>query len=147
MDNTNRKCIFGNDLLLRTQSNVGFLAAVAVRFFAHKLNVPYNGPFIHNVYLPCTSHKVLLNHYAAFCLERFWAKGTSSHKCHLPFTDSIVLLKQKRIKVMIAKPAKILFNSFNNNTPLVNLTQGNTQWKSKIEYPSEKRAYFTQTGE
>ena len=38
MDNTNRKCIFGNDLLLGTQSNVGFRAAVAVRFFGHKLN-------------------------------------------------------------------------------------------------------------
>ena len=71
MDNTNRKCIFGNDLLLRTQSNVGFPAAVAVGFFGHKLNAPYNCPFIHNVYLPCTSHKVLLNHYAAFCLDKF----------------------------------------------------------------------------
>ena len=71
MDNTNRKCIFGNDLLLGTQSNVGFRAAVAVRFFGHKLNIPYNCPFIHNVYLPCTSHKVLLNHYAAFCLDKF----------------------------------------------------------------------------
>ena len=30
MDNTNRKCIFGNDLLQGTQSNVGFPAAVAV---------------------------------------------------------------------------------------------------------------------
>ena len=40
MDNTNRKCIFGNDLLQRTQSNVGFsaaaaAAAVAVGFFGH----------------------------------------------------------------------------------------------------------------
>ena len=51
LDNTNRKCIFRNDLLLGTQSNVGFRAAVAVRFFGHKLNVPYNCPFIHNVYL------------------------------------------------------------------------------------------------
>ena len=33
MDNTNRKCIFGNDLLQWTQSNIGFLAAVAVGFF------------------------------------------------------------------------------------------------------------------
>ena len=48
---------------------------------------------------------------------------------------------------MIVKPAKILIISFNNNTPLVDPTQGNTQWKSKIEYPSEKRAYFTQTDE
>ena len=69
MDNTNRKCIFRNDLLQGTQSNVGFPAAVAVGFFGH--NVPYNCPFIHNVYLPCTSHKVLLNHYAAFCLDKF----------------------------------------------------------------------------
>ena len=30
MDNTNRKCIFGNDLLQGTQSNVGFPAAVTV---------------------------------------------------------------------------------------------------------------------
>ena len=37
MDNTNRKCIFGNDLLLGTQSNVGFPAAVARGFFEHKL--------------------------------------------------------------------------------------------------------------
>ena len=71
MDNTNRKYIFGNDLLLGTQSNVGFPAAVAVGFFGHKLNVPYNCPFIHNVYIPCTSHKVLLNHYAASCLDKF----------------------------------------------------------------------------
>ena len=71
MNNTNRKCIFGNDLLQGTQSNVGFPAAVAVGFFGHKLNVPYNCQFIHNVYLPCTSHKVLLNHYAAFCLDKF----------------------------------------------------------------------------
>ena len=39
MDNTNRKCIFGNDLLLGTQSNAGF-PAVAVGFFGHKSNVP-----------------------------------------------------------------------------------------------------------
>ena len=42
MNNTNRKCIFGNDLLQGTQSNVGFPAAVAV---------PYNCPFFHIVYL------------------------------------------------------------------------------------------------
>ena len=37
MDNTNRKCIFGNDLLQGTQSNVVFsaAAAVAVGFFGH----------------------------------------------------------------------------------------------------------------
>ena len=35
MSNTNRKCIFGNDLLQETQSNVGFPAAVAVGFFEH----------------------------------------------------------------------------------------------------------------
>ena len=87
-------------------TNVGFPAAVAVGFLWTQLNVPYNCPFIHKVYLSCTSHKVLLNHYAVFCLDKFWAKGTSSHKCHLPFTDSIVLLKQKRSKVIIAKPAK-----------------------------------------
>ena len=124
MDNMNRKCIFGNDLLLGTQSNVDFPAAVAVGFLGHKLNVPYNCPFIHNAYLPCTPHKVLLNHYAAFWLDKFGAKGTSSHKCHLPFTDSIVLLKQKRSKVMIAKPAKILIISFDNNTPLVESNPG-----------------------
>ena len=72
MDNTNRKSIFGNDLLQGAQSNVGFpAAAVAVGFFGHKLNAPYNCPFFHIVYLPCTSHKVLLNHYAAFCLDKF----------------------------------------------------------------------------
>ena len=58
MNNTNRKCIFGNDLLQGTQSNVVFPAAVAVGFFG-QLNVPYNCPFFHIVYLPCTSHKVL----------------------------------------------------------------------------------------
>ena len=36
MDDTNRKCSFGNDLLQGTQSNVGFSAAVAVGFFGHK---------------------------------------------------------------------------------------------------------------
>ena len=46
------------------------------------------------------------------------------HKCHLPFIDSTVLLKQKRSKVMIAKPAKILIISFNNNTPLVESNPG-----------------------
>ena len=71
MDNTNRKCIFRNNLLLRTQSNVVLPAAVAVGFFGHKLNAPYNCPFIHNVYLPCTSHKGLLNHYVGFCLDKF----------------------------------------------------------------------------
>ena len=35
MDNTNRKCIFGNDLLQGTQSNDVFPAAVAVGFFGH----------------------------------------------------------------------------------------------------------------
>ena len=35
MDNTNRTCIFGNDLLQGTQSNVGFPAAVGVGFFGH----------------------------------------------------------------------------------------------------------------
>ena len=72
MDNTNRKCIFRNDLLQGTQSNVGFPATVAVgRLLWTQLNVPYNCPFFHIVYLPCTSHKVLLNHYAAFCLDKF----------------------------------------------------------------------------
>ena len=33
MDNTNRKCIFENDLSQGTHSNVGFPAAVAVCFF------------------------------------------------------------------------------------------------------------------
>ena len=70
MNNTNRKCIFGNDLLQGTQSNVGFPAAVTVGFFG-QLYVPYNCPFFPIVYLPCTSHKVLLNHYAAFCLDNF----------------------------------------------------------------------------
>ena len=98
-------------------------------------------------YLPYTSHTVLLNHYAAFGLDKFRAKGTSSHKCHLPFTDSIVLLKQERSKVMIAKPEKYwLFHSIIIHH-WWNPTQGNTQLKSKIEDPSEKRAYFTQTGE
>ena len=36
MHNTNRKYIFGNDLLQGGQSNVGFPAAVAVGFFGHK---------------------------------------------------------------------------------------------------------------
>ena len=35
MNNTNRKCIFGNDLSQGTQSIVGFPAAVAVGFFGH----------------------------------------------------------------------------------------------------------------
>ena len=36
MDNTNRKCIFGNDLLQGTQSNVGFsAAALTAGFFGH----------------------------------------------------------------------------------------------------------------
>ena len=35
MDNRNRKCIFRNDLLQGTQSNVGFPAAVAVGFFGY----------------------------------------------------------------------------------------------------------------
>ena len=35
MHNTNRKCIFRNDLSQGTQSNVGFPAAVAVVFFGH----------------------------------------------------------------------------------------------------------------
>ena len=36
MDNTNRKCIFVNDLLQGTQSIFGFpAAAVAVGFFGH----------------------------------------------------------------------------------------------------------------
>ena len=34
MDNTNRKCIFGNDLLQGTQSNVVF-SAEAIGFFGH----------------------------------------------------------------------------------------------------------------
>ena len=38
--------------------------------------------------------------------------------------DSIVLLKQKRRKVIIAKPAKTLIISFNNNTPLVESNPG-----------------------
>ena len=41
---------------------------------------------------------------------------------------------------MIAKPAKILIISFNNNKPLV-------ESNPKIKDPSEKRAYFTQSGE
>ena len=48
---------------------------------------------------------------------------------------------------MIAKPAKTLMISFNNNIPLVESNHENTQWKSKIEDPSEKQAYFTQTGD
>ena len=71
MDNTNRKCIFGNDLLQGTQSKCWFSSSSSCRLLWTQLNVPYNCPFIHNVYLPCTSHKVLLNHYAAFCLDKF----------------------------------------------------------------------------
>ena len=41
-----------------------------------------------------------------------------------PFTDSIVLLKQKKEQNMIAKPAKILIISFNNDTPLVESNPG-----------------------
>ena len=68
MGNTNRKCWFSS----RSSS----------RLLWTQLNAPYNCPFFHIVYLPWTSHKVLLNHYAAFCLDKFWAEGTSSHKCH-----------------------------------------------------------------
>ena len=123
MDNTNRNCIFGNDLLQGT-IKCWFSSKSSSRLLWTQLTVPYNCPFIHNVYLPCASDKVLLNHYAAFCLDKFWAKGTSYHKCHLPFTDSIVLLKQKRSKFMIAKPAKTLIISFNNNAPLVESNPG-----------------------
>ena len=56
--------------------------------------------------------------------ERLPTKDTSSHKCHLPFTDSTVMLKQERSKVMIAKPAKTLIISFNNNTPLLESNPG-----------------------
>ena len=130
----------------RDTNQCWFSSSSSSRLLWTQLNVPYNCPFIHNVYLPCTSHMVLLNHYVAFCLDNFWAKGTSSHKYHLPFTDSIVLLKQKRSKVMIAKPAKTrLFHPITIHH-WWNLTQENTQWKSKIEDPSEKRVYFTQTG-
>ena len=48
---------------------------------------------------------------------------------------------------MIAKPAKTLIISFNNNTTLVESNRGKPPVKSRIEGPSEKRAYFTQTGE
>ena len=122
-----------------------FPAAVAVWT---QLNGPYNCPFIHIVYLPCTYHKVLLNHYAAFCLDKFWAKGTSSHKCHIPITDSIVLLKQRWSKVKWEQNQQKywLFHSIIIHH-WWNPTHGNTQWKSKIEDPSEKRAYFTHTGE
>ena len=45
---------------------------------------------------------------------------------------------------MIAKPAKTLIISFNNNTPLVESNPGKHPVKvSKIEDPSEKRVYFT----
>ena len=84
MDNMNRKCIFGNDLLLGTQSNVGFLAAVAVGFFGHKLNVPYNCPFIHIVYLPCTSNKQII--MQLFVLTSF------EQKVHLPTNVTFHLL-------------------------------------------------------
>ena len=56
MDNTNRKCIFENDLLQGTQSNVGFsAAAVAVGFFGHNSMPPYNCQFTSYtmVYLSC----------------------------------------------------------------------------------------------
>ena len=48
-----------------------FSSSSSNRLLWTQLNVPYNCPFIHNVYLPCTSHKVLLNHYTAFCLDKF----------------------------------------------------------------------------
>ena len=125
MDNTNRKCIFGNDLLQGTQSNVGFPAAVAVGFFGHN--------WMSLIIVHSFTTYTFLAHLLRFCEiimqlfvlisieqnERLPTKGTSSHKCHLPFTDSIVLLKQKRSKVVIAKPAKTLIISFNNNTPLL----------------------------
>ena len=84
----NRKCIFGNDLLQGTRSNVVFSAAAAVTvgFFGH------NCPFFHIVYLPCTSQGFVKSLCSFLYLVNFLAEGTSSHKCHLP-TDSIVLLK------------------------------------------------------
>ena len=48
---------------------------------------------------------------------------------------------------MIAKPAETPIISFSNNTPLVEFNQGKHPVKSKIEDSSEKRPYFTQTGE
>ena len=64
MDNTNRKCIFGNDFLQGTQSNVGF-SAVAVGFFGH------NYPFFHIVYLPCTSQCFVKSLCSFLCLVKF----------------------------------------------------------------------------
>ena len=55
-----------------------FSSSSSSRLLWTQLNVPSNCPFFLIVYLPCTSHQVLLNHYAAFCLDKFWAKGTSS---------------------------------------------------------------------
>ena len=51
MDNMNRKCIVENHLLQRTQSNVVFSAPAVPADFVN---------------LSSSSHKVLLNHYAAF---------------------------------------------------------------------------------
>ena len=48
MDNTNRKCIFGNDLLQGTQSNVGFFHSnSSSRLLWTQLNALYNCPFLH----------------------------------------------------------------------------------------------------
>ena len=91
--------VFWNDLLQGTQLNVGFSAAVvAVDLFGHKWM-----PFI--IVHSFTSYTFLAHQcfvkslYSFLCLDKFWAEGTSSHKCHHPFTDSIVLLKQKWSKV------------------------------------------------
>ena len=86
MDNTNRKCIFRNDFLQGTQSNVGFSSSSRSRLLWTQLSVPYNCPCFHIVYLPCTSHKVLLNHYAAFVLTGF------EQKERLPINVSFHLL-------------------------------------------------------
>ena len=66
MEDTNRKCIFGNDLLQGTQSNVGFsAAAVAVGFFGH------NCSLFRIVYLPCTSQGFVKSLCSFLCLVKF----------------------------------------------------------------------------
>ena len=60
---------------------------------------PYNCPFFHIVYLSCISHEVLLNQSAAFYVLTSIEQKDTNVLRGLPFTDSIVLLKQKGRKV------------------------------------------------
>ena len=143
MDTMNRKCIVENGLLQRTQ--YWFLSSSSSsRLLCTRFNMSRHFPFFHILYLPCRPHKVLLNHYAAFC-DQLWAEGTclptnvTLRTSIFWFRCSVKTKKEYQQSLMITNQQKTPIISLNDNTPLIQWSNGpQPSGTQPSELPSEQ---------